>query len=196
MKTRNLSGLMLALFALSALSFFSFNSAAPKATQSTEGKSAVHWMSFEEAVAKLKADKAAGRKGKKIFIDVYTDWCGWCKRMDALTFQQPHIATYLNENFYPVKFNAEQKEDIQFANKTFSFVNQGRRGYHQLAAALLEGKMSYPTVVFLNEDIELLQRVPGFLDAKLFDTILHYLAEDHYKTTPWEAYKNAFATRE
>ena len=75
--------------------------------------STVNWLTFEEAVERSKTEK------KKIFIDVYTDWCGYCKVMDKNTFSQADIAQYLNENFYPVKFNAEQKQDITFRGHTF-----------------------------------------------------------------------------
>jgi uncharacterized protein YyaL (SSP411 family) len=68
----------------------------------------VKWMTFEQAVEKSKIQK------KKIFIDVFTDWCGWCKVMDKNTFSEAQVAKILNEDFYPVKFNAEQREDIQF----------------------------------------------------------------------------------
>ena len=61
----------------------------------------VQWMSFEEAVAKNKLEP------KKIFVDVYTDWCGWCKKMDAGTFNNPVVAKYLNEKYYNVKLDAE-----------------------------------------------------------------------------------------
>ena len=152
----------------------------------------VGWMTWEQAVARLEADKAAGLKGKKFFVDVYTDWCGWCIKMDKETFQQPKIAQYLNQHFYPVKLNAEQRADILFGGNTFKFIAQGNRGYHELAAALLDNKMSYPTVVFLNEKVELMQRIPGYLDEPTFDCIMHYLAEEHYTNTPWETYQTAF----
>lgn len=160
-----------------------------------QATSAVNWMSWEDAIAALEADKKAGRKGKKIFVDIYTDWCGWCKKMDKETFQVPKIAAYLNQHFYPVKFNAEQKENISFSGNTFKFVPQGARGYHELAVALLDGKMSYPTVVFLNEKVEMLQRVPGYLNVPTFDCILHYLAEERYLSTPWETFQKEFAAR-
>ena len=69
---------------------------------------AVNWITFEEAVKKSKAEK------RPIFIDVYTDWCGWCKVMDKNTFNDPAVAKLLNEKFYAVKFDAEQKEDVVF----------------------------------------------------------------------------------
>ena len=69
------------------------------------------WYTWEEAVELNKT------KPKKMFVDVYTDWCGWCKKMDKSTFADPAVAAYLAENFYPVKLNAEQKADIQFAGE-------------------------------------------------------------------------------
>src|SRR5258706_11010981 len=98
--------------------------------------SPVKWMTFEEAVEKSKIEK------RMIFIDVFTDWCGWCKVMDKNTFPDPEIARILNENYYPVKFNAEQTGDVAFRGATFKFIAQGNRGYHQLAAALLNNQMS------------------------------------------------------
>lgn len=56
----------------------------------------ITWMSFEEAVAKSQ------KEPRKMFIDVYTDWCGWCKRMDATTFQDSIVAKYMGEKFYAV----------------------------------------------------------------------------------------------
>src|SRR5882757_10471977 len=70
--------------------------------------SPVKWMTFQEAVEKSKTEK------RKIFIDVYTDWCGWCKVMDKNTFPDLQIAKLLNEKFYPVKLDAEQTADINF----------------------------------------------------------------------------------
>jgi len=157
----------------------------------TDGKN-VKWMTWEEAAAASKAAEAAGETPKKIFIDIYTDWCGWCKKMDTETFEKPQISAYLNEHFYPVKFDAEQKESITFEGKTFKFVANGRRGYHELAAALLAGKMSYPTVVFMNKDFQLLQRIPGYLDIPTFGMIMHYLAEEHYTKTPWADFQKEY----
>ena len=144
----------------------------------------IKWMTFEEAV------KLNETQPKKIFIDVYTDWCGWCKKMDQTTFIDKDIVTYMNENFYAVKFDAEQSESIEFMGHTFINPNPmgARKGTHQLAAALLQGKMSYPSYVFMNENNQLLTIVPGYAEAKAFLPILKFIGSNAYLTTTWEEF--------
>lgn len=144
----------------------------------------IQWMTIEEAYALTTTEESP----KKIFIDVYTDWCGWCKRMDKATFQRPEVATYMNEHFYNVKFNAEQKEDIEILGNNFKFIAQGNRGYHELAAALLNGKMSYPTVLFMNGKFEMLSPVPGYQEVTAFLKIAHFFGDDDYLATQWASY--------
>jgi len=145
----------------------------------------INWVSFEEAVELNKAVP------KKILIDLYTDWCGWCKKMDRDTYSKAEIIAYVNEKFYAVKFNAEQKEDVDFNGHTFKFVPSGRRGYHELAAALTNNKLSYPTTVFMDEKLQIIQPIPGYLDAATFDMISTYIGEGKYKNTPWEEYQKS-----
>lgn len=152
-------------------------------------ESPVNWMSFEEAAERSKTEK------RKIFIDVYTDWCGWCKVMDKNTFSQPEIARYLNENYYPVKLDGEGQEDITFRGQTFKFVESGRKGYHELAAALLQGKLSYPTVVFLDEEFNMIQPLPGYQKADRFEKIIKFIGGDHYKDTDWNEFEKTFESK-
>lgn len=146
----------------------------------------VHWLTFEEAVEKSKTEP------RMIFVDVYTDWCGYCKKMDRETFDQANVATLLNEKFYPVKLNAEQRADIEFDGHTFKYVEKGSRGYHELAASLLSKRMSYPTVVFLTEDFEILQAIPGYRKADEFYMMASFIGEGHFRDTSWEAYVKSF----
>jgi thioredoxin-related protein len=150
------------------------------------GDSPVAWMTFEEALEKSKTEK------RKIFIDVYTDWCGWCKVMDKNTFSEPNVAKILNEQFYPVKFDAEQKEDVVFNGTTFKFVPSGNKGYHQLAAALLNNQLSYPTVVFLDEEFRMIQPLAGYQKAPEFHKIIQFIGEDHYKKTKWDEWQSIY----
>lgn len=143
----------------------------------------VEWLTFEEAVAKSQNEP------KKLLIDIYTDWCGWCKKMDKEAYSHPELVSYIHENYYPVKFNAEQKEPVEFAGHTFEFVAQGRRGVHELAAALTNNKLSYPTTVFMDEDFRIIQSLPGYRDARGMDPILKYFGDDIFKNKSWKEFE-------
>jgi thioredoxin-related protein len=144
----------------------------------------INWMSWDEAVALQNSEE----NPKKMFIDVYTDWCKWCKVMDQNTFQNPKVATYMNENFYMVKLDAEGKEPITYDGKVFKFVPNGRSGYHELALALLQGKLSYPTVVFLDEGQKMLAPLSGYQEVDPFLKVAIYFGDNIYKTKDWPTY--------
>ncbi|MCL5246034.1 DUF255 domain-containing protein [Cellulophaga sp. 20_2_10] len=160
-----------------AILFLAFTSFATNAQE-------VKWLSWEEAVELANTDKAP----KKMFIDVYTDWCGWCKKMDADTFQNPEVATYMAKNYYMVKLDGERKEPLEYKGQTYKFVASGRSGYHEFAAALMQGKMSYPTTIFLDEKQQMLSPVPGYQKPTPFLKIAKYFGEDIHKTKKWAEY--------
>jgi len=148
----------------------------------------INWYTWEEA------QEMSATNPKKIFVDLYTNWCGWCKRMDATTFKNPEVIKYLNENFYPVKFNAEQKEAITFNNNEFTFVQSGKRGVHQLAYALLDGRLGYPAFVMLDESFARIMISPGYKqEAQLLQelTFAKEEQEEQYKVMSWEDFQKA-----
>jgi len=100
--------------------------------------------------------------GKKYLVDVYTDWCGWCKVMDKKTFTDEKVQAYLRENFNLIKFDAEQKEDIIFKKRIYEWQSGGKKGINKLAIELLGNRMSYPTMVYLDEDLNKIRSIPGF----------------------------------
>jgi len=147
----------------------------------------IKWLDFEEAVTLSK------KKPKKIFLDMYTDWCGWCKKMDASTFINPVIVDYMNKNYYAVKFNAERKDTVTFNGKNYVNANPaGGRSSHQLAQELLGGRMSYPSFVFLDENLTKITILPGFRKAPDFEAVLNYINTDAYKTQQWEEFNASF----
>lgn len=162
------------------------------AATTIEAQETIQWMDFEEAVA------ACAKQPKKIFVDVYTNWCGWCKRMDQTTFADTAVAKYMNENYYAVKFNAERTDTVTFNGYDFVYVTgpDGKKGIHQLAAAMLQNKMSYPSYVLFNEELQVLQVIPGYQKTEAFLPILHYFGEDAFQTTPWKDFSEAYSKRE
>lgn len=149
----------------------------------------VNWITMEEA------ETLNRKEPRKIMVDVYTDWCGWCKKMDRETFTHPVIAEIINKNYYAVKLNAESREEITFNGTTYKFVPQGSRGYHELAAGLLNGRMSYPSIAYLNEKLQLLGAVPGYMTPDRIEPLLNYIAEDKFITQSLEDYQKTFQSR-
>lgn len=119
----------------------------------------ITWMSVEDA-EKVQLENPS----KSMFIDVYTDWCGWCKKMDNSTFKDKEVVEFLSKYFIPVKLNAEQKKDIKFKNQTFKYISSGNSGIHHLAYALLQGELSYPSYVVLNSKGEITHMIRGFMN--------------------------------
>jgi len=147
----------------------------------------INWISFEEAIA-LNSENP-----KLLFVDVYTDWCGWCKKMDASTFSDQKIINYMNEKYYCVKFDAESVEAVNFmGNKLVNPNPGGRRSTHQLASLLLNNKMSYPSYVFMNEENKVLTVVKGYKDVNGFDPIIHWFGEQVYLNTPYQDYIKSY----
>jgi thioredoxin-related protein len=122
----------------------------------TDQEPQITWFEFEKGIA------IAKQKEKKVFIDFYTDWCGWCKRMDQTTFKDQEVINFINEHFVAIKFNAEQKEDVVFKGKTYKFIDEGRRGYHELASFLLDKRLGYPSFAYLDEKQERMLFSPGY----------------------------------
>ncbi len=146
----------------------------------------VNWLTFEEAIEKNKENP------KPILVDLYTDWCGWCKKMDKTTYKSDVIVKYINDNYYAVKMDGEGKEDIQFKGKTYKYVQEGRSKYHQLAAAIMKGKMSYPSTAFFNPEEQLIQTVPGYLKEDRFEKILAFFNNNNYKNSSWVDFEKNF----
>lgn len=142
----------------------------------------IHWISLDELQQRMKAAP------RKVYIDVYTPWCGWCKVMDQKTFTNPNVIKYINEHYYAVKFNAEQTDSVHFMGGHYGL--EGRT--NQFAVQLLRGQLSYPTTVIMEENFQNPQLIPGYQDVKNIEPILKYLAENHYKATPFDEYMKSF----
>ena len=118
---------------------------------------------------------------KKILIDVYTDWCTWCKTMDSKTYSDPEIAAYVRNHFVAVKLNAESQEKRQVAG-------------HQLSDEDLAKAFEvsgFPTTIFTTADGKPITSKDGYVEAAEFKYILKYIGEDKYLTMSYADYKKS-----
>ena len=153
----------------------------------------IDWMTMDQALAAQKLEP------KKIFMDVYTDWCGPCKLLDKKTFSNKKVIRYINQHYYAVKFNGEGTESVTYNNFTYTNPNyqperKGRNAQHFFADALKI--TAYPSLVFLNETEGVIQALPGYKSPQDLEIFLKMIATDDFKalTTEkaWETYRNNF----
>ncbi|MDF2157900.1 DUF255 domain-containing protein [Algoriphagus sp. CAU 1675] len=129
----------------------------------------IEWLKFEEAVAANQANP------KMLLVDVYTDWCGWCKVMDKNTFTDPEVISYVNENFYAVKLNAEDTErTFEFMGKTYSEA--------QMASAMRV--RSYPNFVIIEPTLQNITQLPGYRPPVDFLKGINEVVEKAFRIKP------------
>jgi thioredoxin-related protein len=129
----------------------------------------IEWMKFEDAVA------ANEKNPKMLLVDVYTDWCGWCKKMDKETFTNPKVIKYVNSQFYPVKLNAEDTK------RTFNFMGK-EYNESQIAAAMRV--RSYPNFVVIEPKLQNLAQLPGYRQPDQFIAGLDELIQKAFRQKP------------
>jgi len=134
----------------------------------TESK--INWITFEQLADSLR------NKPKKVFIDFYTEWCAYCRKMDKQVFTKAEVVNQLNSAYYSVRMDAETSDTIQFDGKVFinREATNRRKGIHELAALLAtrEGQFAPPTLLVLNENFGLESRYFEYLSSKKLLEIL------------------------
>lgn len=132
----------------------------------------VTWKPFAVGMAE------AQKNGKKILIDVYTDWCSWCKKMDANTYADKSVAEYLNKNYVLIKLNPEKDGDVMYDGKKYSAAefSQGM------------GVNGYPATLFLKSNGQPITLLPGYSEADMFLHVISFIGEDHYEKKKFADY--------
>lgn len=124
------------------------------------------------------AERQQENDQKNLIVFIHTDWCQYCKSMQNSTFTGKKVKSTLDQNYYFTQLNAEEKTDINFGGKTFKYKPTGvKTGFHELATVLgtVDGEVSYPTLVILNPQKEIIFQYSGYLNAKDFFKILEKL---------------------
>jgi thioredoxin-related protein len=132
-------------------------------------KSELRVFTFEEV------EKLHQQKPKPILVFLYTDWCKICFGMKKTTFKNKKILKILNNEFYVVYLNGEEKKDITFLGKKFVYKPSGSKtGTHELAKelAFINHKISYPTTTIFNSKLEIVAQINTYMNSKTLNLIL------------------------
>lgn len=130
----------------------------------------INWVGIEQAEKEMEKYPR-----KQLFIDFYTDWCGWCKKMDQSTFMEPEVVKHINENYIAIKFDAETQDDVVFRGKLYKYVKPtSGRGVNSFAYFSLKGRLSYPSYAVLNQNGETQKILIGFMPK---ETLIEGLME-------------------
>jgi thioredoxin-related protein len=128
------------------------------------------WNSYSEAIS------IAKETNKKVLVDVFTTWCGWCKKMDKDVYANAEIKAYLEKNFVLAKLNAESLKQHTLDSATVTEA--------QISKAF--GITGYPTTLFLNNEGKAITLIPGYIKVDVFKNVLIFINEEFYKTTSWD----------
>jgi len=131
---------------------------------------------FEEALYLAKSEN------KKVIVDIYTDWCGWCKKMDKDVYENKSIKKITDKSFVIVKLDAEGTDKIKYNGTE----------YTEAGLALFFEAQGYPTTVFLEPDGKLIEykynnntmkNLPGYFKADEFKKMLKFIRDEKYNDT-------------
>jgi len=131
----------------------------------------------------------AQKEKKPLLIDIYTDWCIYCKKMDAKTYKNDSVYNCLKTNFYRLKFNAEMKDDFVWNGTTFSY--NARYKTNEFAWHITKGMLTLPTTVIVPVEGEPFF-IPGELETGEMECLLKYFTSGAYKSQRYEDYLSAF----
>lgn len=136
-------------------------------------QTSILWLDWNAAAEKARTTE------RPILVDVYTDWCGWCKRMDRDVYARPEIREYLSTRFVTVKLDAEANDPARYQGKDYDSSTLAERFK----------VTGYPTTVFLRSNGDHIINVPGYVPADRFLLVLQYIAEGHLdRGVNWEEF--------
>ena len=139
---------------LSIFLILSVSEAAHSAAQS----GSIKWYAYDEGMT------LGEKRGKKIFMFFWADWCKFCQLMEKETLAKPKIIRYLNNNFISIKVNSDAEKALA-------------------ARYLVRG---LPTLWFLDKNGEKIGYYPGYVESDMFLPYLRYIQSDKYKNMSFQ----------
>lgn len=120
----------------------------------------VAWKPFDIGMKDAAASK------KYTFVDVYTDWCGYCKKMESTTLKAKPVQAELDKNFVSIKLNAESEDQVTWKGKKMAM--------RELSASW--GVEGFPTILFLNHKGDIIGSFASYAEADLMINLLKFIS--------------------
>ncbi len=124
-----------------------------KTSEQDQKDEGIQWKGYTDGMALAKS------RNKHVFLYFHADWCAYCKKMEATTFKEKNIWSFLNENFVSIQVDTEKDTEISDQWKV--------RGL--------------PTVWFLKPDGTKLDNLPGYVDEEYLFKVLNYIHSGKYE---------------
>ena len=163
--------LLVIIFFFGLKSYFKIDEQNVKAVEETKSL-VLDWLSYNEGLT------LAEEENKYILINFYTDWCGYCKKMDKEAYSNEEVKSILNENFVIVKVNAESENKV---------IENGEEITERELAKLYQVS-GYPTTWFLESNHSHIAPLPGYVTTEQFIPVLNYIGEGWYKSISFKEY--------
>lgn len=148
--------------------------------------SKMQWQNVEQTSRAYQVEK------KPIIIDLYTDWCHYCKVMDTTIYANDSVSNYISQHFYAAKLNAEDKKELVWMGKKYQYVPKYK--VHELAIELTKGSLVYPTTIIIPPTGEPLI-VGGALPMYRIESYLKYYGSSSYKTKTYDEFNKIFSSK-
>jgi len=185
---------MITSLIFSAVLFFTPNSGKTAVISDQEiTTDSITWMKLEDVnkIVEKNIKKNKVKENKLIIVDFYTDWCGWCRKLDKETYRDPAVIELMNKYFYPVKFDAELRDSVSFANTIYGYKGSTTRVTNDFAITMATrpgGRIGYPTMTIITPMGEKLAVEAGFKNPEKMVQMLRYYGEGHYKTMDFQTF--------
>lgn len=163
----------------------------PAQSPAPEATPAVQWMEFDAAL------KTASASGKHIMVDVYTDWCGYCKKLDAETYSEEGVRKILADSYVSIKLKGDSSRKLKVSvqpldseGKTllrFVVTDTASSSEASLSRGALRAT-GFPTIAFLAPDGRLITTRPGYINAEQFTHIINFIKDDLYEVMSFNEY--------
>lgn len=151
---------------------------------SMKPSSSVDWLKLDEVNTKLI------KQPKPVLIDLYTDWCHWCKVMDKKTYSNQKVIEYIRDHFYASRINAETRETLTWRNKSYTYNDNYR--IHDFALYISAGQAAFPTTVIIPAENAEPIPVAGMLEPKELEPILKYFGDGAFKSMSFAQFQKTF----